>query len=142
MEMYQDVKGIPGNRLKSPGLHLSQANENLSMFMDYCTYGHMIDNVVLIVTGTLHERDVQVREGRGLVGLYLPRSVSSVLQLRTEDQCLTHSARCIRTPKPCTCCCNGVCHSGTCFQAGGVIYPQARAQITVVTSIDVAHNLP
>jgi V-type H+-transporting ATPase subunit d len=29
--------------------------------MDYCTYGHMIDNVVLIVTGTLHERDVQVR---------------------------------------------------------------------------------
>ena len=28
--------------------------------MDYCTYGHMIDNVVLIVTGTLHERDVQV----------------------------------------------------------------------------------
>ena len=22
-------------------------------------YGHMIDNVVLIVTGTLHERDVQ-----------------------------------------------------------------------------------
>lgn len=24
-------------------------------------YGHMIDNVVLIVTGTLHERDVQVR---------------------------------------------------------------------------------
>lgn len=28
--------------------------------MDFCTYGHMIDNVVLIVTGTLHERDVQV----------------------------------------------------------------------------------
>lgn len=27
--------------------------------MDYCTLGHMIDNVVLIVTGTLHERDVQ-----------------------------------------------------------------------------------
>jgi len=24
-----------------------------------CSYGHMIDNVVLIVTGTLHERDVQ-----------------------------------------------------------------------------------
>ncbi len=23
-----------------------------------CRYGHMIDNVVLIVTGTLHERDV------------------------------------------------------------------------------------
>lgn len=37
-----------------------QADENLGKFMDYCTYGHMIDNVVLIVTGTLHERDVQV----------------------------------------------------------------------------------
>jgi vacuolar-type H+-ATPase subunit C/Vma6 len=31
----------------------------LSTFLDYCTYGHMIDNVVLIVTGLLHERDVQ-----------------------------------------------------------------------------------
>ncbi len=38
-----------------------QADETLATFMDYCTYGHMIDNVVLIVTGTLHERDVQVR---------------------------------------------------------------------------------
>lgn len=37
-----------------------QADEELGKFMDYCTYGHMIDNVVLIVTGTLHERDVQV----------------------------------------------------------------------------------
>ncbi|PNH09530.1 putative V-type proton ATPase subunit d [Tetrabaena socialis] len=37
----------------------TQADENLAQFMDYCTYGHMIDNVVLIVTGTLHERDVQ-----------------------------------------------------------------------------------
>ncbi|KAL8140849.1 hypothetical protein V2J09_006870 [Rumex salicifolius] len=38
---------------------LSQATEPLSTFLEYCTYGHMIDNVVLIVTGTLHERDVQ-----------------------------------------------------------------------------------
>eukprot|EP00899_Mesostigma_viride_P005277 jgi/Mesvir1/14750/Mv05393-RA.1 len=36
-----------------------QASEPLATFLDYCTYGHMIDNVVLIVTGTLHERDVQ-----------------------------------------------------------------------------------
>jgi hypothetical protein len=40
-----------------------QADEKLARFLDFCTYGHMIDNVVLIVTGTLHERDVQV--GRG-----------------------------------------------------------------------------
>ncbi|KVI09093.1 ATPase, V0 complex, c/d subunit [Cynara cardunculus var. scolymus] len=38
---------------------LSQATEPLSTFLEYITYGHMIDNVVLIVTGTLHERDVQ-----------------------------------------------------------------------------------
>ena len=37
-----------------------QADEPLAKFLDYCTYGHMIDNVVLIVTGTLHERDVHV----------------------------------------------------------------------------------
>jgi hypothetical protein len=35
------------------------AGEPLGRFLDYCTYGHMIDNVVLIVTGSLHERDVQ-----------------------------------------------------------------------------------
>lgn len=35
------------------------AGEPLGRFLDYCTYGHMIDNVVLIVTGTLHERDMQ-----------------------------------------------------------------------------------
>ena len=35
------------------------AEQPLAQFLDYCTYGHMIDNVVLIVTGTLHERDVQ-----------------------------------------------------------------------------------
>eukprot|EP01120_Amphizonella_sp_Union-15-10_P003313 TRINITY_DN13734_c0_g1_i1.p1 TRINITY_DN13734_c0_g1~~TRINITY_DN13734_c0_g1_i1.p1 ORF type:complete len:351 (-),score=68.81 TRINITY_DN13734_c0_g1_i1:3-1055(-) len=29
----------------------------LSTFLDYITYGYMIDNVVLLITGTLHERD-------------------------------------------------------------------------------------
>jgi len=53
-----------------PGLYgdknfaYAQADEALGKFLDYCTYGHMIDNVVLIVTGTLHERDVQVRRLR------------------------------------------------------------------------------
>jgi hypothetical protein len=42
-----------------------QADEKLARFLDFCTYGHMIDNVVLIVTGTLHERDVQVWGPRG-----------------------------------------------------------------------------
>lgn len=35
------------------------ASESLGLFLDYCTYGHMIDNVVLVVTGVVHERDVQ-----------------------------------------------------------------------------------
>ncbi|KAL3692335.1 hypothetical protein R1sor_005986 [Riccia sorocarpa] len=37
---------------------LTQSAEPLTTFLEYITYGHMIDNVVLIVTGTLHERDV------------------------------------------------------------------------------------
>lgn len=36
-----------------------QASEPLATFLDFLTYGHMIDNVVLIVTGALHERDMQ-----------------------------------------------------------------------------------
>lgn len=52
-------------------LNLSAKHLGTSYFLVYCDshitwlcclifrYGHMIDNVVLIVTGTLHERDVQ-----------------------------------------------------------------------------------
>ncbi|KAF2753556.1 vacuolar ATP synthase subunit D1 [Pseudovirgaria hyperparasitica] len=38
-----------------------QANStgSLSKFMDYLTYGYMIDNVALLITGTLHERDTR-----------------------------------------------------------------------------------
>lgn len=35
----------------------AHASDQLGEFLDYCTYGHMIDNVVLIVTGTMHDRD-------------------------------------------------------------------------------------
>lgn len=31
----------------------------LRKFLDYVTYGYMIDNVILLITGTLHERDTQ-----------------------------------------------------------------------------------
>jgi len=34
-----------------------QAVEPLATFMDYITYGYMIDNIILLITGTLHERD-------------------------------------------------------------------------------------
>jgi V-type H+-transporting ATPase subunit d len=35
----------------------SQAVEPLSKFLDYISYQYMIDNVILLITGTLHERD-------------------------------------------------------------------------------------
>ncbi|KAK9474609.1 V0 complex, c/d subunit of ATPase [Dipodascopsis tothii] len=35
----------------------AQAVEPLSKFMDFITYAYMIDNIALLITGTLHERD-------------------------------------------------------------------------------------
>lgn len=36
----------------------SQAIEPLSTFLDYLTYPYMIDNLILLITGTLHRRDI------------------------------------------------------------------------------------
>jgi len=36
----------------------AQATEPLATFLDYITYQYMIDNIVLLITGTLHERDI------------------------------------------------------------------------------------
>ncbi|MCJ1312384.1 H(+)-transporting V0 sector ATPase subunit d [Agyrium rufum] len=36
-----------------------QATGSLTKFMEYLTYGYMIDNVALLITGTLHERDTR-----------------------------------------------------------------------------------
>eukprot|EP00303_Exanthemachrysis_gayraliae_P007211 CAMPEP_0205998508 /NCGR_PEP_ID=MMETSP1464-20131121/289_1 /ASSEMBLY_ACC=CAM_ASM_001124 /TAXON_ID=119497 /ORGANISM="Exanthemachrysis gayraliae, Strain RCC1523" /LENGTH=388 /DNA_ID=CAMNT_0053371657 /DNA_START=64 /DNA_END=1227 /DNA_ORIENTATION=- len=35
----------------------AQAVEPLATFMEYITYGYMIDNLILIITGALHDRD-------------------------------------------------------------------------------------
>lgn len=35
----------------------AQAAQPLSQFLDYISYQYMIDNIVLLITGTLHERD-------------------------------------------------------------------------------------
>lgn len=67
-------------------LLLPQADETLAKFLDFCTYGHMIDNVVLIVTGTLHERDVQVgvgQTGGGLESVPVEAAVSPIPLLFT-----------------------------------------------------------
>jgi len=37
----------------------AQCTETLSRFLDYISYQYMIDNVVLLITGTLHERDIR-----------------------------------------------------------------------------------
>ena len=37
----------------------AQATGPLAQFMAYLTYGYMIDNVALLITGTLHERDTR-----------------------------------------------------------------------------------
>jgi V-type H+-transporting ATPase subunit d len=37
----------------------ANATGSLSKFMEYLTYGYMIDNVALLITGTLHERDTR-----------------------------------------------------------------------------------
>lgn len=36
-----------------------QATGSLAKFMEYLTYSYMIDNVALLITGTLHERDTK-----------------------------------------------------------------------------------
>jgi len=36
----------------------AQAAEPLSTFLQYLKYGYMIDNIVLMVTGAMHEREV------------------------------------------------------------------------------------
>ena len=37
----------------------AQATGSLATFMEYLTYGYMIDNIALLITGTLHERDTR-----------------------------------------------------------------------------------
>lgn len=37
----------------------AQSTGSLAKFMDYITYAYMIDNVALLITGTLHERDTK-----------------------------------------------------------------------------------
>jgi len=37
----------------------AQATGSFAKFMEYLTYGYMIDNIALLITGTLHERDTK-----------------------------------------------------------------------------------
>eukprot|EP01117_Protostelium_nocturnum_P007640 TRINITY_DN2740_c0_g1_i1.p2 TRINITY_DN2740_c0_g1~~TRINITY_DN2740_c0_g1_i1.p2 ORF type:complete len:357 (-),score=124.56 TRINITY_DN2740_c0_g1_i1:1273-2343(-) len=47
------------NKMVKEFNHLrSQSAEPLSTFLDYISYQYMIDNIVLLITGTLHEREL------------------------------------------------------------------------------------
>jgi len=42
----------------------NHATGQLAMFLDYITYGYMIDNIVLLITGTLHQRPISELVGK------------------------------------------------------------------------------
>ena len=42
----------------------NHATGQLAMFLDYITYGYMIDNIVLLITGTLHQRPLAELVGK------------------------------------------------------------------------------
>ena len=42
----------------------NQATGTLALFLDYITYGYMIDNIVLLITGTLHQRPISELVGK------------------------------------------------------------------------------
>merc|ERR1711878_147875 len=42
----------------------NQATGTLAQFLDYITYGYMIDNIVLLITGTLHQRPISELVGK------------------------------------------------------------------------------
>lgn len=46
-------------KLVTEFIHLrNHAVEPLSTFLDYITYSYMIDNIILLITGTLHQRPI------------------------------------------------------------------------------------
>jgi V-type H+-transporting ATPase subunit d len=58
--------------------------EPLSTFLDYISYGYMIDNVVLLITGTLHERDLtELLEKCHPLGMF--ESISSLSSARSVN---------------------------------------------------------
>ena len=42
----------------------NQATGPLATFLDYITYSYMIDNIILLITGTLHQRPISELVGK------------------------------------------------------------------------------
>jgi len=72
-----------------------QAPEPLKQFFEYIRYGYMIDNIVLIITGTLHERSVEdllskchplgMFDSVAMAGLTIAKSVSEIYRFVLVD---------------------------------------------------------
>jgi len=63
----------------------AQATEPLATFLDYITYQYMIDNIVLLITGTLHERDTtELLEKCHPLGMFEAMATLSVAQSVSE----------------------------------------------------------
>ncbi|KAJ6018727.1 hypothetical protein N7499_010090 [Penicillium canescens] len=55
-----DLAGRMTDKLVSEFRYLiAQATGSSAKFLEYMTYGYMIDNIALLITGTLHERDTR-----------------------------------------------------------------------------------
>ncbi|GJQ08787.1 hypothetical protein GpartN1_g578.t1 [Galdieria partita] len=63
----------------------SQSTYPLTKFLDYLTYPYMIDNLVLLVTGTLHERDIgELLEKCNPLGSFPAMSTLSIVSTPEE----------------------------------------------------------
>jgi len=63
----------------------SQSTYPLTKFLDYLTYPYMIDNLVLLVTGTLHERDIgELLEKCNPLGTFPAMSTLSIVSTPEE----------------------------------------------------------
>ena len=52
----------------------NQSTGQLAMFLDFITYGYMIDNIVLLITGTLHQRPISELVRKSLKTLIVANS--------------------------------------------------------------------
>ncbi|KAH3758942.1 vacuolar ATPase subunit DVA41 [Pelomyxa schiedti] len=67
----------------------SNATEPLFTFLDYIRYGYMIDNVILVITGALHQRDTaELLERCHPLGMF--RTIGSLTTCRSISELYKH----------------------------------------------------
>lgn len=69
-----------------------QASEPVSTFLNFLTHGHMIDNVILVISGKNHELDLKVLLDKchplGLFDSISSLTVPSTMKWNVESSCL------------------------------------------------------